>query len=97
MTKRTKIFRIVICVLLALTMIWSAFSFLMYIFKDYGIYVTGALVTNRNADDILGDGTVYYDANPLLLAISLSAISYVIIIVINGILNIVDNLFTKKH
>ena len=61
MTKRTKIFKIVICVLLALTMIWSAFSFLMYIFKDYGIYVTGALVTNRNADDILGDGTVYYD------------------------------------
>ncbi|MBR2846624.1 MAG: hypothetical protein IKB89_00965, partial [Clostridia bacterium] len=47
--------------LLALTMIWSAFSFLMYIFKDYGIYVTGALVTNRNANDILGDGTVYYD------------------------------------
>ena len=43
------------------------------------------------------DGMVYYDANPLLLAISLSAISYVIIIVINGILNIVDNLFTKKH
>ena len=61
MTKRTKIFKIVICVLLALTMIWSAFSFLMYIFKDYGIYVTGALVTNRNANDILGDGTVYYD------------------------------------
>lgn len=61
MTKRTKIFKTVICVLLALTMIWSAFSFLMYIFEDYGIYVTGALVTNRNADDILGDGTVYYD------------------------------------
>ena len=40
MTKRTKIFKIVICVLLALTMIWSAFSFLMYIFKDYGIYVS---------------------------------------------------------
>ena len=69
MTKGTKIFRIIIYVLLALAMIWSAFSFIMYIFKDYGIYVTGTLVTNINADDILGDGTVYYDVynNALIL------------------------------
>ena len=61
MTKGKKIFKAIVCVLLALTMLWSAVSFTMHIFKDYGIYVTGTLVTNRNADDILGDGTVYYD------------------------------------
>ena len=61
MTKGKKIFKIIVCVLLSLTMLWSAVSFIMHIFKDYGIYVTGTLVTNLNADDILGDGTVYYD------------------------------------
>ena len=61
MTKGKKIFKAIVCVLLALTMLWSACSFIMHIFKDYGIYVTGTLVTNLNEDDILGDGTVYYD------------------------------------
>ena len=45
---------------------------------------------------VIADGKVYYDANALLLAISLSAISYVFIIVMNGILNIIDNIFVKK-
>ena len=61
MKKSKKIFKIIVCVLLALTMLWGAFSFIMHIFKDYGIYVTGTLVTNLNEDDILGNGTVYYD------------------------------------
>ena len=69
MTKGTKIFRIVICVLLALTMIWSAVWGAAFIFLGknlvltavYDIYVAGKLVNATNADDILGDGTVYYD------------------------------------
>ena len=69
MTKGTKIFRIIICVLLALTMIWSAVWGLAFIFLGknlaltavYDIYVAGELVNATNADDILGDGTVYYD------------------------------------
>ena len=69
MTKGTKIFRIVVCVLLALTMIWSAVWGAAFIFLGknlvltavYDIYVAGKLVNATNADDILGDGTVYYD------------------------------------
>ena len=69
MTKGTKIFRIVICVLLALTMIWSAIWGTAFILLGknlvltaiYDIYVAGKLVNATNADDILGDGTVYYD------------------------------------
>ncbi len=45
---------------------------------------------------IVHDGKAYYDANPLLLAISLSAISYVFIIVFNGLLNVIDNIFNKN-
>ena len=70
MTKGTKIFRIVVCALLALTMIWSAIwgATLILLGKDlvltamYDIYVAGISVNTTNADDILGDGTVYYDA-----------------------------------
>lgn len=70
MTKGTKIFRIVVCTLLALTMIWSAIwgAALILLGKDlvhtamYDIYVAGISVNTTNADDILGDGTVYYDA-----------------------------------
>ena len=55
MTKGTKIFRIVICILLALTMIGSAFFdflFLQYIVEEvkeveYGIYVAGESVTRN--------------------------------------------------
>ena len=69
MTKGTKIFRIVVCVLLALTMLWSAVWGAAFIFLGknlvltavYDIYVAGKLVNATNADDILGDGTVYYD------------------------------------
>jgi hypothetical protein len=70
MTKGTKIFRIIICILLALTMLFSAFFavvFCLYISKNvlqekYGIYVAGVAVTKDNEDDILGDGTVFYDS-----------------------------------
>ena len=65
MTKGTKIFRITISILLALTMLISAFFacfFCLYFAKDpYGIYVAGVAVNRGNDDDILGDGTVYYD------------------------------------
>ena len=69
MTKGTKIFRIIICVLLALTMLWSAVWGAAFILLGknlaltavYDIYVAGKLVNAFNADDILGDGTVYYD------------------------------------
>ena len=71
MTTGTKVFRIIISVLLALTMIVSAFfAFLLclYIAKEaYGIYVAGVPVTRENQDDILGDGTVFYDANNNIL------------------------------
>ena len=71
MTKGTKAFRIIICVLLALTMIISAFFavfFCLYFSKDpYGIYVAGVSVSRDNQKDILGDGTVYYDANNNIL------------------------------
>ena len=71
MTKGTKIFRIIICVLLVLTMIWSAVCGLALILggkflvlkAGYNISVAGESVTRYNKDDILGDGTVYYDAN----------------------------------
>ena len=42
------------------------------------------------------DGLTYYDANGLLLALSLSAISYVIIIIINFILQIIDNIIKRR-
>ena len=71
MTKGTKIFRIIICVLLAITMLCSAFFavvFCLYFSKDpYGIYVAGVAVNRDNDDDILGDGTVYYDESNNLL------------------------------
>jgi hypothetical protein len=71
MTKGTKLFRIIISVLLALTMIISAFFaafFCLYFLKEpYGIYVAGVPVNRDNQDDVLGDGTVYYDANNNIL------------------------------
>lgn len=70
MTKGTKVFRVIICILLGLTMLFGAFFsllFVLHIEKDvmgagYGIYVAGVRVTRNNEDDILGDGTVYYSA-----------------------------------
>ena len=69
MTKGTKIFRIIVCVLLALTMIWSAICGVALILGGkhlvltavYDIMVAGVHVTRNNKDDVLGDGTVYYD------------------------------------
>ena len=65
MTKGTKAFRIIISILLALTMIVG--TFFIYIFfldlskEAYGIYVAGVSITQGNKDDVLGDGTVFYD------------------------------------
>ena len=73
MTKGTKAFRIIICILLGLTMLFSAFFavfFSLYFSKDpYGIYVAGVSVNRSNQDDILGDGTVYYDSTNKLLTL----------------------------
>ena len=69
MTKGTKIFRIIISVILMLSVLWTAFTFTaMWVLgtrfihtQEYGIYVAGVSVTRTNKNDILGDGTVYYD------------------------------------
>ena len=84
MTKGTKIFRITICVLLVLTMICSAgvaVLFGMHISKDvmeeeYGVYVAGVSVTRDNKDDVLGDGTVRYDAYNNILIFDNATIEY---------------------
>ena len=73
MTKGTKIFRIIISILLALTMIIGALFlcafFLNYAREPFGIYVAGVSVTRDNEDDVLGDGTVYYDSTNKLLTL----------------------------
>ena len=69
MTKGTKAFRIIICVLLTLNILWSAlwgvaFVFVMshkVIHDNYGICVADVDVTEENREDILGDGKVSYD------------------------------------
>ena len=69
MTKGTKIFRIIICILLVLTMLWSAFLGVVLISgirelvltSSYDIWVAGEPVTRTNANDVLGDGTVRYN------------------------------------
>ena len=75
MTKGTKAFRVTICILLALNMLWSAFfgaAFIAYakymiLTDEYGIWVAGVSVNSRNKGDILGDGTVSYNAAHNLL------------------------------
>ena len=80
MTKGTKAFRIIISILLALTMIISAFFaffFCLYFAKDpYGIYVAGIAVNRDNKGDILGDGTVYYDESKNILTFNNANIEY---------------------
>ena len=80
MTKGTKVFRIIISILLALTMIISAFFavvFCLYFAKDpYGIYVAGIAVNRDNNEDILGDGTVYYDESNNTLTFNNATIEY---------------------
>lgn len=72
MSKGTRAFRIIICCLLGITMLWTglmSYAFI-YVTKEnevlkgnerYGIYVAGIDVTRANAYDILGDGTVSYN------------------------------------
>lgn len=73
MTKGTKVFRIIISILRALTMIASAFFIFVFCLdfaKDpYGIYVAGVSVDRSNQDDILGDGTVRYDSTNKILTL----------------------------
>ena len=84
MTTGTKIFRIIISVLLALTMLWSIFVGLgLYAFgtrlihtDDYGIWVSGISVERTNKGDILGDGTVSYDAGNNVLTFNNATIEY---------------------
>ena len=80
MTKGTKAFRIIISVLLALTMIISAFFavvFYLYLSKDpFGIYVAGVSVNRSNQDDVLGDGTVFYDSTNKILTLANATIEY---------------------
>lgn len=45
---------------------------------------------------LVKDMGTYYDANGLLLAFSLSSISYVVIIIINVFINFITNIFKKK-
>lgn len=69
MTRGTKAFRITISVLLALSIILIALLIhdVYYLDKamsnqeDYGISVAGIEITRKNENDILGDGTVFYD------------------------------------
>ena len=77
MTTGTKIFRIIISILLALTMLWSIFVGLglfalgtrLIHTDEYGIWVAGISVERSNKDDILGDGTVYYDPTNNILTL----------------------------
>ena len=80
MTTGTNIFRFIISILLVLTMLISAFFaffFCLYFAKDpYGIYVAGVAVNRDNDDDILGDGTVYYDESNNVLTFNNATIEY---------------------
>lgn len=81
MTKGTKAFRIIICILVVLTMLWSALLGADYIETviiedDYGIFVVGVEVTRSNKNDILGDGTVSYDEDTHTLTFDHAEIEY---------------------
>lgn len=80
MTKGTKIFRIIISILLALTMIISAFFVFVFCLdfekSPYGIYVAGIAISRANDEDVLGDGTVYYDENNNILTFNNATIEY---------------------
>ena len=80
MTKGTKIFRIIISALLALTMLIGTLFlyafFLNYSKEAYGIYVAGVSVTRGNKDDVLGDGTVFYDDVNNILVFENATIEY---------------------
>ena len=69
MAKGKKAFRIIICILLVLIILCSAFFdalFILHIDRNFlgewsGVSVAGVDVTRSNKDDILGDGTVSYN------------------------------------
>ena len=69
MSRGTKVFRSITCVLLTLCVL-SIVLLIHDVYyldvamsdqQDYGVSVAGVTVTQKNADDILGDGTVFYD------------------------------------
>ena len=87
MTNGTRTFRIIICILLGLTMLWTAFiSYaFIYVTKEnealkrnvkYGIQVAGINVTAGNAHDVLGDGTVSYNDFKNVLTLNNATIEF---------------------
>ena len=80
MTKGTKVFRIIISILLALTMIVSAFFIFVFCLdfgkSPYGIYVSGIAINRSNNEDVLGDGRVYYDESNNILTFDNATIEY---------------------
>ena len=80
MTKGKKVFRIIITILLAFIILFSAFfSFLFFVYfaKDpYGIYVAGIAINRDNNEDVLDDGTVYYDESNNILTFENATIEY---------------------
>ena len=87
MTKGTKTFRVIICILLGLTMLWTGFvSYAFFYFagadverrdsERYGLFVGGIDVTAANAGDILGNGTASYDAKLNTLTLKNATIEY---------------------
>lgn len=84
MSKGTKAFRIIISVLLGITMLFTLFTVavaVVYIQRDYmeasyGIFVAGVDVTRDNHDDVLGDGTVFYDPVENVLTFENAEIEY---------------------
>ena len=69
MSKGAKAFKIIISSLLSLCILSIAILFICIYYFDqvvinqdnYGIFVAGVSVTRENEDDILGDGSVYFD------------------------------------
>lgn len=84
MTKGTKIFRIIVSVILVLTAAWtvilSAEVYDLYKANKfdnfYGVVFAGVEVTNKNQDDILGDGTVSYNEINQVLMLNNAEIEY---------------------
>jgi hypothetical protein len=104
MTKGTKIFRIIICILLGLTMLFSAFFAVVFVAfvemevveKGYDIFVAGVEVNRDNEDDVLGDGTVYYDSAQNLLTFDHAEIEYDYSVIYSGVDLIVELIGENK-
>lgn len=86
-TRGTRTFRIIVCVLMGLTMLWTAFISYAFIYvtkenealkrnKTYGIQVAGKNVTAGNAHDVLGDGTVSYNDFTSVLTLNNATIEF---------------------